>query len=150
MKVEIKSRWDEGRGIDLSKTNFPRKGSPRSKSDVRAKVVHTATNKRRIEIMVTQPVYSALGWKEGSFVSAMLQKVNGLPTVVLSPAHQGIRLTPRGGTTKTIRLSLPGGLLKKGMCAPVRSVPFENGPFDLLQVTLPAEWFPTAKEEEPA
>lgn len=117
-----------------------RKGTPRStKPDVRAKLVHTASNGRRIEVFVTAPVLAKLGWKAGGLVRPTISYADAALWLRFTPAHVGLTIAPHGGKTTTCRISISGDFIARSACAAVRSVPFETADSALL-VAIPLPW----------
>lgn len=116
---------------------IPRAGSPRAKSEVKAKVVHTAGNGRSLYLFISGPVQMALGWKVGSAVDAAISVSSNKMRLI--PAHAGYQLTRAYKKSKTARICLSGTFLVPGTCARVRPVPFECDDH-ALTIALPPEW----------
>jgi hypothetical protein len=135
---------------DMTQEQFPvlnrwtkpvltRKGSPRAKPEVRAKVAHTDAQKRRLEVFVTEPVMDALGWSSGGAVKAEFRSGHDGLELRLSPAHRGLRATHNSPKSKTVRVCIAGAPIRSGLCAPVQVVAFEIAGAALI-VSLPASW----------
>lgn len=117
-----------------------RKGTSRStKSDVRAKLVHTASNGRRIEVFVTAAVLAHLDWKAGGLVRAAFSFTDKNLRLRFTPSHSGLTIAPHSGKTTTCRISVSGDFIARSACAVKRSVPFEAMDGALL-VNLPLSW----------
>lgn len=130
--------------FEIKLTPPKRKGSPRAKTAVRARVAHTATNKRRLDIYVTKPVMDELGWSLGGAVAAHLDGRQGAEALIrISPAHSGLRVHRSHRKSTTGRVAVTTDALARGVCAPVRDVPFETVASSLV-ARLPAQWFEAA------
>lgn len=117
-----------------------RRPSARAKSEVRAKVAHTSSQKRRIEIFVTEPVCVALGWVSGGVVAAAFRSSPDSTQVRLQPSHIGVRAVAVGRTSKTVRVVIAGAPLRPAICAGTRSVSYRMDGTALI-ADLPKEWF---------
>lgn len=130
-RFPIKNRWT---GVVHA-----RKSSPRSKDAVRARVVHTDAQKRRLDLFVTEPVYRKLGWEVGSRVSAEFATASGRFLVRIAPSHFGLKLSLPNLTSGTVRIPISSAPIANGLCAGVREVSFElQG--SALVASLPMDW----------
>ena len=117
-----------------------RKGTPRStKSDVRAKLVHTASNGRCIVVFVTAAVLARLDWKAGGLVRAAFSSTDKNLRLRFTPSHAGLKIASHSRKTTTCRIHVSGDFIARSACAAVRSVPFEAMDGALL-VNLPLPW----------
>jgi hypothetical protein len=130
-KFDVLNRW--------TGAVHKRQGSPRSVRAVRARVVHTAAQKRRLDIFVTEVVARALGWAEGGIVRAEFSSDERHFFVRLTPAHQGVRATRPSKKSGTLRIAISGAPLTTGLCAKVREVSFRFDDGQLI-ADLPLEW----------
>jgi hypothetical protein len=135
--------------VEIKLVPGPRRGGPRAVEAVRARIAHTATNKRRLDVFVTEPVQAKLGWKAGGIVSSTLTSTPFPATVLLRPAHHGLRLGTGGKKSKTARVSITSPVIANGVCAPVRDVPFRVAG-QSLAVSIPADWLVPAPVAEAA
>lgn len=137
IKFDVQNRFTGAEELSPPK----RRGSPRSKNEVRARIAHTSTNGRRLDLFITQPVIELLGWRgEGGAISVCRVEARDNVGLILKPSHRGWRLHPIGRTTRTLRLAITTDALRPSRCAPVRAVSHEiHG--DELSVSLPTEWF---------
>jgi hypothetical protein len=123
-----------------------RRGTPRAKMAVRARIVHREPGNRRLELFLTEPVMGAASWTLGGHVDVRLGTTQEtFNTVLLRPAHRGLRAVKNGRTSSTARIVVTGANLARGICAPVRSVPYEIMG-SVIAVHLPADWFPQRSE----
>lgn len=116
-----------------------RRGTPRARREVRAKVAHTDHQKRRVEVFVTEPILRELRWRAGGHVSAAFKSEPSALMLRLTPAHKGLRATAQNAGSRTVRICVAGAPIGTGLCAPVRSVPFAIAE-GRLTVWLPVEW----------
>jgi len=121
----------------------PRKSTPRStNSEARAKLVPTSHNRRRIEIFLTQQLYSQAEWKMGGTLTAKVALIDDALILALSPSHDGLRMLPTSPTTTTCRVSISGDFICPTACAPVRRV--KHALVDgAIHLYLPREWHKT-------
>lgn len=124
-----------------------RRGTPRAQAAVRARISHTATNKRRLDVYVTDPVLRLLGWELGGRLHAAFSTSPFPATVILTPSHNGVRITVQSKKSRTGRVVVTSDIIRRGTCAPVRDVSFRviDG---ALAINLPPAWF--ALEQEAA
>ena len=117
-----------------------RKGTPRATSAVvRAKLVHTGHGGRRIELLLTALVLTALDWKEGGHVKVAARADADALILRLTPSHAGPRVVRHQVRSATCRICVSGDFIAGSACAPVRSVPFGEQDGALL-VRLPLDW----------
>lgn len=134
---EIKHRWD---GTIFNPIRHARKGTPRARTDeVRAKLVHTSHQSRRIEIFITADLVKRLGWIAGGTVAPSWAVIDANLLMTFTPAHHGLRVQPSNKKTTTCRIAVSGEFIAKSQCARVRPVEFMMDGGTLL-VTLPREW----------
>lgn len=143
-QIQILNRFTDAVPI---KTFQIRKGSPRAVHDVRAKVVHTARQGRRIELFLTGPVLQKMGWRHGGRVSVFV----GTASLILRPSHFGLLLSRFNSRTETVRLCIHGDFIRQSACAPVRSLDYETDPDEsVIAVKLPREWIQACAAEQVA
>lgn len=123
-----------------------RRSTPRARLEVRAKVAHTVTQGRRIELFVTGPVMEHCGWQLGNRVSIEIGNGSDAGHLRISPSHRGLLLSSAHLRTKTARLCLYGDFLKARICAPVRPLKWDtNGA--ILRVEIPRDWLADIREQ---
>ena len=113
-----------------------RKSSSRAPRSVRAKVAHTSHNKRRLEVFIPAPVLRAIGWQPGGKVKPEISSIGHLR---LSTAHSGLTLAKYSPKSTTVRVTVTGDFICRGLCAKVRPVE-HSGKRDQLIIKLPPEW----------
>ena len=116
-----------------------RRGSPRAKAEVRAKIAHTAHQGRRIELFVTEPVVETLRWGIGSRVDADIGVGADAHLLRLTPSHEGVKLLATSNRSGTLRVCIYGDFLRPSICAPIRSLPYHREGSALF-IELPEEW----------
>lgn len=118
--------------------NIPksRKSTSRSPNVIRAKVVHTSHNKRRLEVFIPKNIWMPLGWKMGGKILVQCSE-NGC--IRLSPAHDGVLANPTKDSTTTLRIVISGDIIRKSICSPSRNIEFQVDSQSLF-IQLPDEW----------
>jgi len=118
-----------------------RRGSPRAiLRSVKAKLVHTAAQGRRIEFFVSRDVMHALRWTRGGTVAASWS-ADAFDTLILAlrPAHTGARIGEAGPRTTASRIVVSGSFIGRSMCAAIAPREYRVAG-DTLLVDLPATW----------
>lgn len=116
-----------------------RKPSPRSSRAVRARIVHTSAQKRRLDIFVTEPVHKDANWKVGGTVSAQFAVDSDGFYIRMEPAHSGLKASPQNSSSRTVRVAVSGAPIKNGLCAKVCDVQFEIMGSSIV-ARLPLDW----------
>ena len=141
---EIKHRWN---GLAFKPVSFTRKASPRAdQNKVRAKLVRTANQSRRIEVFITADLVKRLGWKVGGSVAPAWCVGEANLLMTLTPAHKGPAVSPVSKKTTTCRVAIHGDFIAKSQCARIREVEFTLDKNSLF-IALPIEWAASAPVE---
>lgn len=129
----------EGQTMLFKKVEHSRRATSRASSDVRARIVHTSHQKRRLDLFIPQVVYASLGWEIGGFLSISYALAPERLVVRIGPAHKGVRMTRVATKSACGRICISGSFINQAGCALRRAVPFmvEHG---ALVVTLPIAW----------
>ncbi len=113
-----------------------RNGSSRSPSVVKAKIVHTSHNKRRMEVFIPKTIWEPLNWKQKCFVEA---RISTSGVLRLTQSFIGSRANFATSHTSTFKICISGDFIKKAICSPVRPVEHQvTG--ESIFVQIPAEW----------
>lgn len=125
--------------VNWSPPQKTRRATPRAKTEVRVKVVHTSHQKRRLEVFITGPVMKLAGWLDGAAVRASFVAVDGRFFLRLKPSHGGLLVKSQSEKSETARVTVSCAPIHQGLCAPIRSVSFEVKDGDIA-IELPSEW----------
>jgi hypothetical protein len=129
--TEVTEKWH-----GVVKTRRP---TARAGHAVRARVVHTATQKRRLDIFVTKPIYEAAGWSPGGAIATTFAIKADALLVKLTPAHCGVRAAKHSKKSTTIRVAISGSPIRQGLCASVQEVSFSLDGSSII-ARLPVNW----------